>query len=124
MNTRTFQWISVAVIVVIGLVHLAMVSQEYGETPYMGILFGINFVAALIAAVGIYRHETWGWLLGVAIALGSLVGYVLSRTVGLPGMEIEAWLQPLGILSLVVEIAFIGLAVRQKPWAIWARREG
>ncbi len=116
MNTRTFQWLSVVVIALIGLLHLYMAPQEYGETPYMGILFGINFVAAIIAGAGIYRHENWGWLLGVAIAAGSLLGYVLSRTVGLPGMEIEAWLQPLGLFSLFVEVAFIFIAATQKPW--------
>jgi hypothetical protein len=116
MNSRTFQWLSVAVMVVIGLLHLYMAPQEYGETPYMGILFGLNFIAAIIAGVGIYQRENWGWLLGVAIAAGSLLGYILSRTIALPGMEIEAWLQPLGLFSLVVETFFILMAARQKPW--------
>ncbi len=117
MTTRTFQWLSVAIIALIGLIHLSMVPQEYGEAPYMGILFGINFIAAIIAALGILRQETWGWLLGVGIAVGSLIGYILSRTVGLPGMEIEAWLQPLGVLSLLAEGAFLLLVFTKKPWA-------
>jgi len=50
------------------------------------------------------------------MAAGSMLGYVLSRTVGVPGMEIEAWLQPLGILSLLVEGAFILLVAMKKPW--------
>jgi uncharacterized membrane protein HdeD (DUF308 family) len=116
MNTRTFQWLSVAIILVIGLVHLYMAPQEYGEVAYMGILFGINFVAAIIAAVGIYRQSSWGWLLGVGIAIGSLIGYVLSRTVGLPGMEIEAWLTPTGVLSLAVEVIFMAMVFVKKPW--------
>jgi hypothetical protein len=116
MNTRTFQWVSVAIIAIIGLVHLYMAPQEYGEVAYMGILFGINFVAAIIAAVGIYRQNNWAWLLGVGIAVGSLIGYILSRTVGLPGMEIEEWLTPTGVLSLVTEVVFILLVVVKKPW--------
>ena len=116
MKSQTYQWISVAIIAVIGLIHLYMAPQEYGETPYMGILFGLNFVAAIIAAVGIYKRMTWGWLLGVGIAVGSLIGYFLSRTVGLPGMEIEAWLQPLGIFSLLAEGAFLLLSVRNRAW--------
>lgn len=116
MNKTAFQWFSVGIIAVIGLVHLYMAPQEYGETPYMGILFGINFVAALIAAVGILRQENWGWLLGVGIAAGSMLGYVLSRTVGLPGMEIEEWLQPVGVFSLAVELIFMFMAATQKPW--------
>jgi hypothetical protein len=116
MKSRTFQWFSVAIIVIIGLVHLYMAPQEYGEVAYMGILFGINFIAAIIAAVGIHRQSNWGWLLGVGIAIGSLFGYVLSRTTGLPGMEIEEWLSPTGVLSLVVEGIFLILVVLKKPW--------
>jgi hypothetical protein len=32
-------------------------------------------------------------------------------------MEVEAWLQPLGVLSWVVEAFFIGLVAMKKPWA-------
>ena len=38
------------------------------------------------------------------------VGYVISRTVGLPGLPaVEEWLEPLGSLSLLVESLFVGL---------------
>ena len=38
------------------------------------------------------------------------MGYVISRTVGLPGLPVEEeWLEPLGLLSLLVEALFIGL---------------
>jgi len=117
MKFQTLQWISVALILGIGLIHLSMVPGEYDEAQYMGILFAINFLAAIMAAIGILRQEAWGWVLGVVIAAGSLIGYILSRTVGLPGMEIEAWLQPLGLLSFVAEGIFLVLVIRMKPWA-------
>ena len=117
MKFRTLQWLSVALILGIGVIHLSMVPGEYQEAQYMGILFAINFLAAIIAAIGILRQEVWGWALGVLIAAGSLIGYILSRTVGLPGMEIEAWLQPLGLLSLAAEVLFFILVIIIKPWA-------
>ena len=117
MKFRTLQWLSVALILGIGVIHLSMVPGEYEEAKYMGILFAINFLAAIIAAIGILRQEVWGWALGVLIAAGSLIGYILSRTVGLPGMEIEAWLQPLGLLSLAAEVLFFILVIIIKPWA-------
>jgi hypothetical protein len=40
-----------------------------------------------------------------------LIGYVISRTVGLPGIAPDVWLEPLGILSLLVEVAFVVLFV-------------
>jgi hypothetical protein len=43
---------------------------------------------------------------------------VISRTVGLPGLPVETgWLEPLGVLSLVVEGLFVGvyLAILARP---------
>ena len=76
-------------------------------------MFGSCGVASIVAAIGIYRDaRLWGWGLGLLIAGGAFVGYILSRTVGLPGMEVEEWLNPLGILSLALEVIFVGLYLR------------
>ena len=43
---------------------------------------------------------------------------MISRTVGLPGLPVETeWLEPLGVLSLVVEALFVGvfLAILARP---------
>lgn len=47
----------------------------------------------------------------MAVAAGAVVGYVVSRTVGLPGLEAEpdAWFELLGITSVICELAFITL---------------
>ena len=48
--------------------------------------------------------------MGALVSVGAFVGYVVSRTVGLPGLGVEEeWLEPLGVLSLIVEALFIGL---------------
>ena len=64
-----------------------------------------------MAAVGIYRDRAdWGWLLGALVAGGAFLGYVISRTVGLPGLpaEPDAWLEPLGVAAVVAEMVFLG----------------
>jgi hypothetical protein len=100
----------IALILVTGAIHFVDAPGSFGDATYKGLLFVANGIAAMVAAVGIYRGERiWGWALGVLVAGGALVGYVISRTVGLPGLEPEAWLEPLGILSLMVEAAFIVL---------------
>jgi uncharacterized membrane protein len=74
------------------------------------VLYLANFVGALTAAIGIYRGRIWGWSLGALVAGGAFVAYVISRTVGLPGLPVEEeWLEPLGLLSLLVEALFVGL---------------
>jgi uncharacterized membrane protein YczE len=43
------------------------------------------------------------------LAGGSFVGYVISCTVGLPGLDVEEWLQPSGVLAMLVEGLFVGV---------------
>jgi hypothetical protein len=116
MKFKNLEWVGIVLITIIGVIHLILMRGEYDEAHYMGMLFAANFVGAIIAAVGIYRGSLWGWLLGFLVAAGSLVGYILSRTVGMPGMEIEEWLDPYGMLSLLLEIVFIALLVQKAPW--------
>jgi hypothetical protein len=100
----------ISLIVVVGLIHLINSPGDLEEGSYTGLLYLANFVGALAAAVGIYRGERWGWALGLLVAAGAFAGYVVSRTVGLPGLPVEEeWLEPLGVLSLLVEALFVGL---------------
>jgi uncharacterized membrane protein YfcA len=102
----------ISVIVFVGLIHLIDAPGDLQEAPYQGMLFLANVFGAVTAAIGIYRGHGWGWSLGVLVAGGAFVGYVVSRTVGLPGLPVEEeWLEPLGLLSLIVEALFVGLSL-------------
>jgi len=93
-----------------GLIHVIEAPESFEEILYKGILFCANGLGALIAAWGIHKGgEKWGWTLGLVIAAGSIVGYVASRTVGLPGLpaEPDEWFEPLGMASLIVEFLFV-----------------
>ena len=102
---------AILLIVVVGLIHLTGTPQHFRAAPYVGVGFVANFVGALVAAVGLYRDALWGWLLGVVVAGGALVMYIVSRSVGLPGFEqaVGRWSGPRGIASLIVEALFIAL---------------
>jgi hypothetical protein len=118
MKSRTIQWLGFGLILLIGLIHLYKIPQEYEEVHYMGYLFAANFLGTVLASVRIRRSNgdsTWGWWLGLIVAAGSIVGYVWSRTTGMPGMEMESWLDPVGLLSLVAEVGFIVLALTRLP---------
>ena len=105
---------AIALIVVTGLIHLVSAPDDFSEAAYKGAMFVANGIAALIAAAGIYRgSKTWGWGLGLLVAGGAIVMYVVSRTIGLPGLGIDdAWFEPIGVLSLIVEGAYVVLALR------------
>jgi hypothetical protein len=102
----------ISLIVIVGLIHLINSPGDLEEGSYTGLLYLANFFGALTAAIGIYRGRSWGWSLGALVAGGAFVAYVISRTVGLPGLGVEEeWLEPLGLLSLLVEALFVGLYV-------------
>src|SRR5713101_2366046 len=97
------QGAGIALILVTGAIHFIDAPGSFGDATYKGWLFVANGIAAFVAAFGILRGRGWGWVLGLLVAGGALVGYVVSRTVGLPGLEPDVWLEPLGVLSLTVE---------------------
>lgn len=110
-------WLGIALIVVTGLVHFVDAPDAFEEATYKGLLFMANGLGALVAAYGILRGARWGWWLGLLVAGGAFVGYVASRTIGLPGLppEPDAWLEPLGVVSLLAEGGLVALA-------LWAMR--
>lgn len=112
-SMKYFDWIGIALILVTGFIHLSTAQDEYQDAPYLGVMFVGAFIVSIISAIGIYRKRPlWGWGMGLLVALGSIVGYILSRTVGLPISGIEAWGPPIGYLSLAVEILYVGLFTR------------
>ena len=112
-NSKTIMWTGIVLIIVTGVIHFIDAPDTFSEATYKGILFSLNGIGALVAAYGIFRGANWGWLLGLLVAGGALVGYAISRTVGLPGLEVESsWLEPLGVLSLIVEGIFVILAIK------------
>jgi hypothetical protein len=115
MKSKMLQWLAIILILEIGLIHFFSAQHEYEHAAFLGYLFMANFLGALLAAYGIYRKQAWGWGLAFFIAAGALVGYIWSRTTGLPDLEAEAWLAPWGLVSLVSESLFI-LLFFLRPW--------
>ena len=98
--THSLKIVAVVAIVATGLIHLGTAREAFGDATYKGLLFVANGVGALVAG-------------------GAFLGYVVSRTVGLPGWpaEPDAWLEPLWIGSLVAEMVFLTAFV-----TTWQRR--
>jgi Na+/proline symporter len=104
--------VAVVAILIVGGIHLWLARAAFGNAPYEGLLFEANGIGALIAADALHRRgANWGWLLGALVAASTFLGYVMSRTVGLPGLpaEPDAWFEPLGVISVVAELVFLTL---------------
>jgi hypothetical protein len=101
-----------------GVIHLAELGDV--EIRYLAVGFALSAVFTISgAALILARAPRLGWLIGGTVAALTLIGYVLSRSVGLPGFDADvgAWFEPLGIASVVVEAAAAALAA----WALTDR---
>lgn len=102
-----------------GVLHLALAPEYWDEQHYVGALFVVGGIACAVIAARLWsRDDTAAWAVGSVAAAGMAVGFVLSRTVGLPGFHEAEW-EASGLLSLLLEAGFVALAVR----AVSVRRE-
>jgi len=105
-----------------GVLHLALAPEYMGEQAYVGVLFILGAIAAFAVAIRLWnRDDAAAWALGSLVAAGMAVGFVLSRTVGLPGFHESEW-ELSGLASLALEGGFLALAATalRRPQALAA----
>jgi hypothetical protein len=112
MISDTLRRISAAALAVVGVIHLVLAPEYLDEQAYIGVLFILGGVALAVLAVRLWmRDDAPTWLVGALIMAGMGIGYVLSRTVGLPGFKEEEW-ELSGVICLVLEAGFVLTALR------------
>jgi hypothetical protein len=98
----------------IGLIHLLDLPSKLDETPYIGWMYIALIAGAILCAFELMRTGSdAAWTAAALLALGAMIGYTLTRTVGLPAAtgDVGNWLEPLGLASLFVEGILICLGV-------------
>jgi len=97
----------------VALIHLLDLPGTFDEQAYKGWLYLVLIAGALLTAAALVRSShPRAWLAASLLPLGAIVGYVWSRTIGLPGGadDIGNWTEPLGLASLFVEGSLVTLA--------------
>jgi hypothetical protein len=94
----------------VAAIHFALASEYLGDTPYIGVLFILGAASATYVAVRLwFSRDIVAWSVGGLVAAGMFIGFILSRTVGLPSFHETDW-EPSGILSLILEAGYLGMA--------------
>ena len=114
----------------IALIHLLDSIGKWSETRYLFWMYVALMVASLATAGWVlFTRSRTALLAAAAVAASALVGYVVNRTVGLPGAtdDIGNWTEPLGLASLFVEGAVVaaslaGLGAARRTAALAAVR--
>jgi hypothetical protein len=90
----------------IALIHLLDLPSKFEEATYLAVAYIGLIVASLVVAEGLIRRGgRLIWTAAVLLSGAVIVGFVINRTVGMPGVmgDIGNWLEPLGMASLFVE---------------------
>jgi len=114
---------AVAALVGAGLLHAFITPEYLGEKLYIGLLFGLSVPLCLGVAGWLWvRDDRRAWIAGALLCAGMVFGFLVSRTIGLPGFDEsgvwEHWTE--GFPALAAELGFLGLAAG----AFTARRPG
>jgi hypothetical protein len=99
----------------IALIHFLDLFSTIQSHAYVGVLYLVLIAGCLVAAGGLIGPKPWrAWMLTTAVAAAPFLGYIVSRSVGLPGAtdDIGNWTQPLGLAALFVEFLVMGISLR------------
>jgi hypothetical protein len=91
-------------------IHLTQLASAFGLASYVGLLFlvpitGFGWVAVRLSVA----DDSSAWAVGCVLAAATCLTFVLSRTVGLPGIVQQPWTIP-GMTSLGLELLLCVLA--------------
>lgn len=106
-----------ATLAVSGVIHAYLYVQGYSHIPTIGAAFLLQAIVFCVLAVLILAGGPW-WLqwAGAVGAFGSLIAFVLSRTVGLFGFIERGWEpSPQAALSVIAEVLTVVLVAATVP---------
>jgi hypothetical protein len=90
--------------------HLPVIEPHLVEAPYIGVGFVLLAVAGFYLAVRlVVDPDELVWAATAGVAVLAVIGYVLSRSVGLPqiGDDVGAWGDPLGVTAVSCELLMV-----------------
>ena len=115
-QTSNYRTIAVNRRVAVGLglasvaaIHILDLPGKFAETPYLAAFYVALIIASFVLTERLFVAGTRrDFLAAAALSAAVIVGFTINRTVGMPGAtgDIGNWLEPLGLLSIVVE-AFV-----------------
>lgn len=110
--TQTTRRLAAGSLGIVGLIHLILAPEYFSEKAYIGVLFVLGAIVLCAFALRLWRgDDVPSWLLGALTMAGMGIGFVLSRTVGLPGFHESEW-ELSGVVCLLLEAGFVVVAAR------------
>ena len=107
-----FEALTILGLIGIAWIHILDLADKMEETPYLGVAYIALIAGCAAAAVLLARRDHRGFPLAGGLAAATFLGYVLSRTTGLPAAtdDIGNWTESIGVWSLVFEATVVALS--------------
>jgi hypothetical protein len=108
------RWPLAAATVIVAAAHIPVIAPHLDEAPYMGVLFIVLTVGCVVIGVAALIGDTAGVYALALLTCGlAVAGYAATRLIVFPMLadDVGNWLEPLGIVSVLGELAVITTAV-------------
>lgn len=113
MNSSTTQTLRRSItalgLLAIAIIHILDLPSKWNEVRYLGVGYvGVIIVSLVLVERIVMKKDVIDYYLAAALSGSVLAGFIMTRTVGMPGAldDIGNWLEPVGLVSIVVE-AFV-----------------
>src|SRR3954451_10797799 len=78
-------WCASFLLLVAAGTHIPLIREHLQEAPYIGWLFiALSVVCIVLAAAILFVDHVGVWVLSAAVCFAAVVGFMASRTIGLP----------------------------------------
>ena len=96
------------------VIHTTELSGKIEETPCRGLGYLLLISASVVSIVLLAQRDMRGWMLGGLTCAATLIGFVLTRTTGLPNAtgDIGNWGETIAVWSLLAEGLVVAMALK------------
>ena len=98
----------------VGLIHVLEIQGQLSGAAWLTVGFVLLAASAPVAGLWLLaRPSSVAWQIGVLVCLGAAGGYILTRSIAVPGDTGDRgnWLEPLGVAALFIEGIVVILTV-------------
>jgi len=93
-------WATAALLASVAVTAIRTLSDEVAESPFVGLVFAVVIVTALVALTLVLRRDRRGWWVAVAASALAMVGHLLQHSTTWLGLLSEFAVVLVSIVSL------------------------
>lgn len=100
-------------LVTVGVIHALEIQGQLGFAVWLTAGFFLLAAGAPLLGLWLLVRPSWrSWLAGGVTCAGALAGYILTRSLAVPGDPGDRgnWLEPLGLAAIIIELTIVILA--------------